>query len=693
MPHQKNWLSKRSGNEPSSSRSNGIQTKLTAFINDKAADMAGRAGGHERSRVGFDLLSLSANSGSHQVEEEFDESVRFVSMRQSSKTVKSSTGKTVPWPSVPDQLPIPTATRPQPRRKKRKSDQITGSKDLEDASDPLGAIDGDLANDALSSRLNSHKRFKKQQARQADGLKLSSKNDADETSSLTSLSKDPSSEAGEDQVIAPSALRVVRGRAGRAMKVVCSSDAEEMAEDAELAVEAEKQKRSSISMPSTISSVVPDSQPWHLFNASLVERAQIDPGSTSRIASEAAIIQQEHLSAEQNLNRRQEELGAEVDLDMEHEASQFGNETERSPGLPVRAQEESRIFPFPLDGPVDHGFKVPLARGHSSITISSLRHPEPSQGISAISNLAAKARQAIPSLTEDDFATNGIDTPIVNSPRRAGYHQEVGSSQDSDSLDFFRHMRKILPPPTGPNHTRTAAIESRPVERDDLFSQPPAQGPSSVAPLSLDKNASTRNRQSESLAAEREPSSPEGSPNKSTTIQDGANQAASVEETMLPLTLDTQLHRPGILSPNFQFRRRHPAKNRPEIFKEVADPSTKQPTPETPVAASPQRAVSHHPITSITPQKIVPKSIHRSPESMIENVQTLATWSPAKFATFNPAAAVLEDDVPDVAEQNKENLPVSSRTRVGNNQIPESPDEFVGFSHHSSANADFGRID
>lgn len=693
---QKNWLCKRSGNDSTSSRSNAFQTKLTAYTMDKTLESNKRPGDRERNRVEFDLSSLSAINGNNQDDDEFDESIRFVSMQN--KVVRgplATSAKDAPRPPVTNHNPsrVIASTRPQPRRKKRKSDEITGE-DLENNSDePVATIAAD-PRDALSPRLNSHKRFKKQQERRAGGHEDPIASDADETSSLTSLSKGLSSEAAEEEALVMGAVRVVRGRAGRAMKVVCSSDAEEMAEDDRLASEAENQKQLSKPAPSSTSSIVPDSQPWHMLNDSLVKRARVD----------SAIPIATHLNSETNDRdggsptkceaithgtRLKVKDGPDVDMET-YTGTQLGEETGFSSEVPFRiVGREARPFPFPLEGPQAYqGFRVPLQRGQSSITISSLRHSEPSQGVTAISNLAAKTRQAILSLTEDDSATAGIHASSVHPPsQQATDHQEIGSSQESESLDFFRHMRKILPPPTGQalRSMRSTAIEPRPIERDDLFSQPQrVQGRAIVAARPLLDDAATDAKESESLSGNRELQGVSAMAAHTEHKAPGdEDPAASLEETMLPLTLDTQLHRPGILSPNFQLRRRMTAiKNTSTAQPEAPGAPANQPTPQAnQVVVSPEAVGSHHPVApSNTPSRSdANKSMHHSPESMVENVQTLATWSPVRPAIYNPSAVGGPVGVSGT-EQDKENLPVMENAARGEEKrMPDSSDEFVGF--------------
>lgn len=689
---RKNWLSKRSGND-STSRSNAIQTKLTAFTKDKTLETNNRTDDLERNRVEFDLSSLPAISSYNQDDEELDESIRFVSMQNKAVGSPSATSaKYAPRARVTNHNSSHAiaSTRPQPRRKKRKSDDITGDALENNIDPPIATIAAD-PRDALSPRLNSHKRFKKQHERRAGGLQDRTACDGDETSSLTSLSKGPSSEAGEEEALVMGAVRVARSRTGRAMKVICSSDAEEMAEDDRLASEAENQKQLSESSSSTISSMVPDSQPWHVLSASLVERARVDsavpiaihlnPESDDRDGRSP--MKDEAITNGTGLKAND---GPDVDLKT-YTGTQLGEGTASLSEVPVRVVgREARPFPFPSEGPQVHqGFGAPLRRGQSSITISSLRHSEPSQGITAIPNLAAKTRQAIPSLIEDDSQMAGIHASFTHpSSQQARNHQDNGSSQESESIDFFRHMRKILPPPTGQasRPMRFAAIESRPIVRDDLFSQPQrVQGSTIVVARPLLDDAATDAKESGIVSEKRElQGKPAMAAHAGDTAPGDADPAASVEETMLPLTLDTQLYRPGILSPNFQLRRRKPAtKNtfQPEAPGAPAD----QPTPQRNQAVvSPEAVGFHRPVALLnTPSRSdANKSKHRSPESMVDDVQTLATWSPVRPAMYNPSAV----DGPlgvSGTEQEKENLPVMENGGLGGEkQLPDSPDEYVG---------------
>jgi hypothetical protein len=688
-PHQKNWLSKRSAKDAnSSSRNTAIQTKLTAFINDNAPATDSHPGRIQRRRVEVVVPSLSALNAGREDEEEFEESVRFVSMHKNTAAVPGpSSTKDVSRPTLPTSRVI-TNLRPQPRRKKRKSDEMTGSSDAGDAGEPALPTNDLAISEDLSSRLKSHKRFKKQQERQADGPG----GDGDETSSLTSLSREPSSEDVNDDVHASGAVRVVRGRAGRAMKIVCSSDAEEMAQDEGLAVQAEKQQEVSRPVTSTLSSVVPDSQPWHLLDASLVERVRFVPALPATNVN-APDMQQEFAPASGNINKEmQEEFDADPDVDMQTEdATQPGEGTQPSLDVPVRPpRKEHRSFPFPLEGPTDgQGFKVPLARGQSSISLSSLRHSESSLGSMATAQLAAKSRRAIPSLTEDDFMADHMAESISGPRQQHGNDRhQADSSQEAESLEFFSYMRKLLPPPEGPNRpaARPPAMDSRPVERDDVFGQTntvaivPAVVPARLelgTPNGLD--TSTKSNPAKGFPDREASLNP---PHNDMAIPESPNHAASVEETMLPLTLDTQLHRPGILSPNFQFRRRQPAKKiiSSQSQDGVADLSTKK-SPSGRTSAG-QPVLPRSPIApAVTPQKAVRKSAYPSPESMIENVQTLATWSPAKLATFDPAVVgVHNGEGAAGGEHDKENLPLPTKgTPRGANWQPESVDEIVRF--------------
>lgn len=697
---------------------------MTAFISDKAPKKGRNQTAPRNFAPNVDLASPSS-PGNLDDDEAFEESIRFVSMTKKGSSV-----------SVPDEdanvanassakiLRAPTSTRPLPRKKKRKSDEIDASSDNVAVNDlPAAATDvHGGSDDDLSSRLKAHKRFKRLHELQG-GADKGSENDADETSSLTSLSKGPSSEAenNDQQEDAPRGLRVKRGRSGRAMQVVYSSDAEEMALEAELAANDDADKDPVVPPPSS-SSIVADSQPWHQLHASLVERVRLqpDPGMQHLQSEKLADIGPNAVQQAVGATGRQDSGGnpaeqlpveddAEPDLDMDTESTQ-PLEAPKNLGLPSGGRslvrEESRTFPFPFGMATRP--KAPVLRQNSSVSLSSLRHSEPSQADFAVPQyipptreaLAAKYRREIPSLTEDDFESmalqQGERIPTKAMPGGHGksdVFQEDSSTQQSETVDFYREMRKMLPPPPKQPEqpqVQTTTTDPGSVARHDTVVQhsegaqvstPLTSPPVSDPPVQADTGALAPD-----VAGH---VSVDGTTTGGAFLHDAAAEDASLHtaeretETMLPLTLDTQLHRPGILSPNFQLRRKD------DIVK-AAQPRQKNETTHTPTKkqrfASPLvtpgktlQTPRVHGNVSRTPAPHGPSFAdpsHRSPESMVENVETLATWSPAKFSTSYQLGYV--NGQTQLAGQGKENMPfISPEASQSKSHPPQSPDEVV----------------
>lgn len=732
LEREKNWLSKRSAQGSASGRTSGIQTKMTAFIVDKAPNVVKNrklSGAH-----------VEVANGNFEDEDAFDESVRFVSMSKRGSSINADLSDEeidVVNAPVPKVVRTSTSTRPLPRRKKRKSDEMDASSDVVVDGPSAAATDGDGdKDDDFSLRLKAHKRFKKQHLLQAGADAVSSENDADETSSLTSLSKGPSSDAQDvgEQEEAPSGLRVKRGRAGRAMQVVYSSEPEENLIEVEVIAHQEPEKEPEV-LQGTLSSIVPDSQPWHQYEESDMEgfRLPSSPAKQQLPIARSAEVQSDTVQQDvEAIDRERDDLvspvehvpievAAESDVDMEPDVDMETEQTQPLEALEEKrlqtagralGPEESRTFPFPPE--MLQQLKGPLLRYNSSISLSSLRHSEPSQPEFAVpQNIRpardpfAEVRQRILLSTDDDLESMNVQQPSCRSarpvpvePEERDVFQEDSKTQQSETLDLSR-MRKMLARPKRPVQLQAneSTVNTEAVEQIDRVHQSTANAQHSARHTSAGPSHSAIPRRPALAASDAKDHSndDEGAVPVDVILEDNAEldegpmpYAAPETETMLPLSLDTQLYRPGILSPNFQLRRRAVATHEPPSTKKihVDRTPTKQQRFASPLV-SPSKSVQ-------TPQKLrkdveartvhehaIPHTVLRSPESMIENVETLATWSPAKYSTSYSIGA-MNGQTP-MAGPGKENIPFTFGGGSDSKGVaPDSPDEVVSHSEWDS---------
>lgn len=722
VEREKNWLSKRTaqGSASASARTNGIQTKMTAFIIDKAPNVVKNrkvSGAH-----------VDVADGNFEDEDTFDESVRFVSMSKRGSSINADLSDDVVKAPVPKVAHASTSTRPLPRRKKRKSDEMDASSDIV-VDGPFAAatdLDGDNDNELLS-RLTAHKRFKKQHLLQAGADAISSENDADETSSLTSLSKGPSSDAQDigEQEEARSGLRVKRGRAGRAMQVVYSSEPEENMMEMEVVAHKEPEKEPEV-LRRTLSSIVPDSQPWHQYQESVVERFRVPSGPAKQQLPMARTAETESDTVQQDVDaigsKRDDSddpaeqvsngVAAEPDVDMETESTQPFEASEEKPlqtASRALGPEESRTFPFPPE--MLQELKAPVLRHNSSISLSSLRHSDPSQPEFAVPQYMppgrdafAAARQRILLSTDDDLESLDVQQPsrtsahpILVQHRERDVFQEDPETQQSETLDFHTEMRKMLARPKRPVQLQAnnSIVDTEAVAHIDTVRQRTANaqlstrhtsaGPSdsAIPPVDAFPPSDTNHHANDDEGAASVDVIFEGD----AELDEGtAPYAAPETETMLPLSLDTQLHRPGILSPNFQLRRRAVITNDPPSTKKTLakrTPTKQQrfASPLVPPSKSvqtPQRRRNDVEARTLH-EHVIPHAVLRSPESMIENVETLATWSPARHPTLYSFCAM--NDQTSLAGRGKENVPFTfGRGSDSQGVAPDSPDEVVSLS-------------
>ena len=531
----------------------------------------------------------------------FDESVRFVSMlKRGDSVVADMSDEQVALEDIP--VPKRVSTRPLPRKKKRKSDEVDGSSDVATDAPAVGTTDVNGGTIDFSTRLKAFKRFKQQNQLPAGADGAASENDADGTSSLTSLSNGPSSDAqgnGERQE-ASRGLRIKRSRGRRAMQVVYSSEPEENQMEVEVAPRRDSEKEPQALRP-TLSSIVPDSQPGHRYSEDSLFECFGVPSSKAQqqqlAIPVATATELESRAVEQNpspiRNTRTDnvlparptsiEVRTERDADMDTEPTQPLDNPEltatRNASRALR-REESRTFPFPPE--MLRELKAPVLRHNSSISMSSLRHSEPSQPDFMAPKYVPPLREAVtpvnskglPPLTDQDLESLPILQPAIRRPL-------IAMPAKLDEGDVFqidpgdRQADGLDHPSEGPRIHASQDYKLAEVQHHDITGDAASAVPADLAqqgsanvqipvPIaSVALSGPVRLRASAPDNAERHieeyPAASSAVGENDVEQDDVLDPYAEPDtETMLPLTLDTQLHRPGILSPDFQLRRRPP---------------------------------------------------------------------------------------------------------------------------------------
>ncbi|KAJ9103988.1 hypothetical protein QFC21_002451 [Naganishia friedmannii] len=698
----RHWLKKRT-NDHQGTQKRTVQTKMTTFISDRPPTQSSSAyQAPVHNPVDTDV---------------FEESVQFVKARNTGhqavdKTVMNSR------PDVSSRTKSAVSTRPQPQRKKRKSDEIGNSSDT---AEKAIASDATAHNsDVLASRLTAHKRFKVQNDMQQD-VQDPLSDTRMETSSLTSLSKNPSSELDINQEPIRSGLKVVRGRGcNRPMNVIYSSDADEAAAEvrkthAELH---EDQAPVDPAVPSTLSSVVPgsqpgydrDSEPWyyHLQAARIQPSPMVAPAQAPEFRSSGIPLRSDAPPAEEQLFiagsdhsciPRPSVLSNPLRTTSTDKQDGVNSLAKRTSLRPL-ARADSRTH---IEKDIAGGRNTESLISEGDIEAANLELSERTEKDLDHSSLSQqreeaarkeKYRQLIPSLVEDDFEAALPEDPqsaaiSAGLARRTdgGQSNNDSASQYSETYDYHRIMRKIFPPPIEhkeltaqllarklevPQQEDAELVEQQAVEME----QPETPDPSlPLSRSSWDPGSSIRRPSGENISK-----SPVNSKPPLRPASPVAGQSYNIE-TMLPLTLDTQLHRPGILSPNFQLRRK-PSRQNPAVLQTIAkDPITpKKRQRFATQLITPGKQASPYmagPEATRTPQqRRIPNPAYKSPESMIENVETLATWSPAKYQTQRSLSAGQEQW--GIDDEEKENQPpqIGPIDSAGS-RAPQSLDEII----------------
>ncbi|KAJ9107069.1 hypothetical protein QFC19_002939 [Naganishia cerealis] len=355
------WLSKRTAEtKPTQKRS--VQTKMTTFVSEGSSVPFSSTHHLNTTRGGHgDVHMVSAPSHDFMDDDVFEQqSVCFVKRKINAPADEMSTSARSKQ-HAPSGIPKPA--RPLPQRKKRKSGELSTSSDeaiqaevQTTSSDTVGQSREDL-----TSRLKAHKRFKFQNHQQENARKLLSDDRMDATSSLTSLSKEPSSEVDDvaGQEVVKSGLKVVKGRPGRAMNVLYSSDVEQdlpVQEDAVAAGVHEEELPFQQTLSTTQSSIVPDSQPWyHMLLPDLNKSHGIDKEPQEQNdRSSNMILRKDQTTAQEPLSNTQPEdhaiPGPSVPVTLERQEAYDTGDGRSTNGMgsfrrPLM-QEESRTFPF-----------------------------------------------------------------------------------------------------------------------------------------------------------------------------------------------------------------------------------------------------------------------------------------------------------------------------------------------------------
>ncbi|KAJ9120248.1 hypothetical protein QFC22_003148 [Naganishia vaughanmartiniae] len=709
------WLKKRTTHDQVPQKRT-VQTKMTNFINDKLPAQSGSA---YRAPI-HDPLDADV----------FEQSVQFVKARKSGYPVQEDTASARSRLEEPFRAKATVSTRPQPQRKKRKSDEISTGSDIAEKANTNDAAGGKI--ELLASRPTAHKRFRLEQNDQP-AMQDPLSNDRMETSSLTSLSKDPSSELDIDQEVMKSGLKVIRGRGmNMVMNTVYSSDADDAAAEErdtnadEAAVEErnadvdrnEDQAPVDRVASSTRSSVVPSSQPWerhesqpwyyHLQAARFKPGPMVEPAQVLNYRSSGIPLRTDPPAAEEH------SLIANTEL-----ATRPGPSALSAQGLATLAYEQD-VGNTRAEGTSrrsaageDLGCHIEedivaggdnesvISNGNTQDVLSKLSHrTENDLDQSTLSQQREAAarqeryRRLLPSLTDDGFeaalAGNSQPAPAESAalvPRRDSHRSNDDSaSHDSETVDFDKFMRRILPPPPK-NKEPTTTVQSQ----DPMTAEKQGEGQVKQQAAGMEELATSiplplppfSKILVESMQPPLEKSIPVPPLNSKLSLRPTSPQEEESynTETVLPLTLDTQLHRPGILSPNFKLRIKSTRKNLAVLQMDAKDPTTprkrqrfatqlitpgKQPNPS---LASPE--------ASRTPQhRLIPNPDYKSPESMIENVETLATWSPVKYETQRLTGAGQEQWGMD--DEEKENQPPQTRPlESAGSRGPQSLDEIV----------------
>lgn len=702
------WLKKRATDNQGTQKRT-VQTKMTTFITDKPSTHSSsvyRAPNHE---------PLDADV--------FEESVQFVKTRRSGDYPFEKLDDTELRLDVPLRANVVSSTRPQPQRKKRKSDEIDNSSDFAEK-----AISSD--SNHLDSRLKALKRYKLQH----DGQDLPS-DDRMVTSSLTSLSKDPSSELDIDEAITKSGLKVVRGR-GRttAMNVIYSSDADEAAaEERHIdtnemvagqrntdSVVNENQAQIDRLPPSTPSSIVPDSQsgyyhesqPWyyHLQAARYQPDPMLEPVQALNYRSSGIPLRTEPPAIEEHL------LIADADhpaipgppaisrpvRTTSADAQDADNLLDKRPSFRPLASEESRTHiekHTTRDRNIESLVSNNNTEGIGSELSQRTENDSEHASLSQQRKLAArkeKYKLLLPSLTDDDFevalagnAQPDTESAALSLQHDGGHSNGNVSSQYSETFDFGRTMRRMLPPPVENNRVTAQPQAQKTVVpgRDDDGVENQAveaeEPEASIPPLPLPHSSTNLVESIRGLLPQQGILKPiVNSKVQSTNTLPEEEENSYQTETMLPLTLDTQLHRPGILSPDFQLRIK-PSRQYPAVLQTVAkDPITPKKRQRfatqliTPGKQLSSYMTSPEAATRTPRQRMIPNPDYKSPESMIENVETLATWSPAKYETLR--SMNVGQGKWDMVDEEKENQPLQTKPiESAGSHAPQSLDEVV----------------
>jgi hypothetical protein len=682
------WLKKRTSDNHGTQKRT-VQTKMTTFINDRPTTQS---------------VSVYRAPGDSSMDVDvFEESIQFVKARNSGFQPSNKTVTTGARIDAPLRTNATISTRPQPQRKKRKSDEIGTSSDGADkAMSSKGMRSG---SELLSPRLNAQKRFKVQNNPQ-QGVQDPQSDDRMDTSSLTSLSKDLSSELDIDQEVTKSGLKVGRGR-GRnmAMNVIYSSDAdegglEERQTDADEVAMDESNTNADVNedqapvdriAPSTPSSVVPDSQPnyyrrsqpwdYYLQAARFQLGPMVEPEQAPNYRTTGIPLRAVPPAVEESLST------ANTDPTTISEPSVLPAPATNPPIDPREGDTdggniESLVFNDDPEGLI------------SEISQRTENESDPAS-LSQQRKAAArkeKYRLLLPSLTDDDFEVElvGNHHPAALRLQHDGGDSNIDSASDeTETVDFEKFMKKLLPPPVKnkeftaqPPAQTSAVLESQ----GKALSEPQAVEvedpgiPVSSAALPLPRPSSNpaesmRRPSEENLSAN--PVNSKLACKPTSSEEEKSNQA----ETMLPLTLDTQLHRPGILSPNFQLRikrSRQDSANLPGNVKALITPKKRQRFATQLITPGKQpNLYPGSPEASRTPQqRLILNPDYKSPESMVENVETLATWSPAKYETHRSMGTRQEQW--GIDDEEKENQPPQARQiESGSSRAPQSLDEIV----------------